>query len=98
MDKWKTYKVVCLQCEGASIIKVFGDAQVMYVDHSPIIACRKRPDMKWGFECICGNDSRLAQEEKKDVGLLVQGAEHVVARILKTIDVKPEKKFRMETA
>lgn len=98
MDKWKTYKISCLQCESSSTIKIFDNREVLYVDHTPIIACRFRPDMAWGFECICGNDSRLAPQEKKDINLLVQGAQHVIERILQTIDVKPEKKFRMENA
>lgn len=92
----KSYIVTCRGCGGKSRLKVVSDRDILYVDHTPIIACRMRPDAKWGFECICGNDSRLAPEEKDDIHLLVQGAGHVIDRILKTINIKPETKFKME--
>lgn len=71
---------------------------VFYVDHTPIIACRLRGDMNWGFECACGNDSRLAVEEKDDAGLLIQGGEHALERLIDSLKVKDEKKFRMQPA
>lgn len=90
--------ITCKQCGGKSRIKIIGGKDVMYEDHIPIIACRLRPDMKWGFECTCGNDSRLAPQESKDIDMLVSGASQgVIDRILKTIKVKPETKFKMET-
>jgi hypothetical protein len=71
----------------------------MYIDHTPIIACRLRPDLKWGFECVCGNDTRLAPEEKGQADMLISGAHpSVVKRIVKLATPTPEKNFRMETA
>ncbi len=94
----KNVAITCKNCKGISRIKIIGKDKVMYVDHTPIIACRLRPDMKWGFECQCGNDTRLAPEEKKDVAVLVSGSsQSVIDRILKTITIKPETKFKMET-
>lgn len=69
----------------------------MYVDHLPIIACRLRPDQKWGFECICGNDTRLAPQELPQADMLIQGAtEGVIDKVKRAVTDKPEKKFRME--
>lgn len=98
MQDVKDVVVRCLKCKKISRLKILNGNQIMYIDHMPIIACRFRPDGQWGFECVCGNDSRLAREEKKDIKMLVQGGEHVIKKILKTIDVQPEKKFKMENA
>jgi hypothetical protein len=93
----KNYVITCRKCGGKSKIRIMNGRDVLYIDHTPIIACRFRPDLKWGFECLCGNDSRLAAEEAKDVGVLVSNSsEGVIDRILKTVKVKPELKFRME--
>lgn len=70
----------------------------MYKDHVPIISARLRPDGKWGFECQCGNDSRVAPEEKDDLPFLVQGGAHAIAKIAESLRPKNENKFRMETA
>lgn len=93
------YAVTCLQCKQTALISVLGDTQVMYIDHLPIIACRLRPDMKWGFECRCGNDTRLAPQEKPQADMLVAGATPgVVERIVASATEKPELKFKMEKA
>jgi len=93
------YVITCLKCKDSARIRIVNNDQVLYVDHTPIISCRFRPDLKWGFECMCGNDSRLAAEEAKDVKLLVAASgPGVIDRILKTIKVKPERKFKMEQA
>lgn len=71
----------------------------MYIDHTPIIACRFRPDMKWGFECLCGNDTRLAPQERQDADMLVAGAgKDLIARIVKAATATPERNFKMEAA
>jgi hypothetical protein len=57
-----------------------------------------RGDMNWGFECVCGNDSRFCQQEKEDIKILVQPAsETVIDNIIKSLKIKDELKFRMES-
>lgn len=91
--------VTCLDCNEQSRIKIIDEQQIFYLDHLPIIAARLRPDMKWGFECICGNDTRLAPEEKKDIEMLVAGSdEGVIPRIIEALTSKPELKFRLDNA
>lgn len=91
--------VTCLNCKGEAHIKIINNKDVMYVDHTPIIACRLRPDMKWGFECICGQDSRLAPQEEKDVDMLMAGSDKgIIQRVLATLTDKPETKFNMRSA
>lgn len=91
--------ITCLNCKGQSRIKIINDTQVMYIDHTPIIACRLRGDMKWGFECTCGNDSRLAREERDQAPMLLQaGSKQAFDKLIASLKVKDEKKFVMETA
>jgi hypothetical protein len=91
--------VTCLNCKGQSRIKIINDTQVMYIDHTPIIACRLRGDMQWGFECTCGNDSRLARDEEKDAPVLLQhGSAEALTNLIDSLKVKDEKKFRMVSA
>ncbi len=94
----KNYKVVCMKCKGVSRLAILDGKDVMYKDHTPIISARYRPDMKWGFECQCGNDSRVAPEEKDDLHFLVQGGEHAIEKIAKGLIPKNENKFAMELA
>lgn len=101
--KIEAFNVTCLKCKGQSRIRIINSTEVMYVDHTPIISCRLRGDMKWGFECMCGNDSRLAREEKNDLPLLVQhpdpeAKKNIMDQLIKTLEVKDEHKFVMSAA
>ena len=93
--KVENFKITCLNCKGESRIRILNDKDVLYIDQIPIIACRFRGDLKWGFECQCGNDSRLAKEELKDIDTLVQGGEHSIERLARSLKVKDERKFKM---
>lgn len=91
--------VTCLKCKGASHIKIINDNQVMYIDHTPIIACRFRGDMQWGFECRCGNDSRLAREEADNAPMLMQaGSAQALQNLVDSLKIKDDRKFRMSPA
>lgn len=94
----KKYKVTCLKCKKSSRINIINDTQVMYEDILPIIAARFRNDFKWGFECSCGNDSRLSIKEKDQVNQLVSGTKQQIADIVSGLKIKDELKFRMELA
>lgn len=95
----RNFVVTCLNCKGHSRIRILNGKEVMYLDHTPIIACRLRPDLKWGFECQCGNDTRLAPEEVPEAKMLVAGAsQSIVDRIIKLATPTPETKFKMESA
>lgn len=68
----------------------------MYIDHVPIIAARLRGDLNWGFECQCGNDSRLAPQEKEQAMLLVSGvSKERVKAIADRLEQTPYERFSM---
>lgn len=85
-------------CKGSAKIQIINDKDVIYVDHIPILACRLRSDLQWGFECQCGNDSRLAREELPQLRqLVVNGGKQALDNIAKSLKVKDKLKFSMET-
>jgi hypothetical protein len=102
----KSYKVVCESCQRSDVLKISEytfDGQhirkVDYTNHEPIISARFRPDMNWGFECLCGQDSRVAPQEKDALHRLVKnGSEQAIKAIAKSLTPRNELKFRMEPA
>lgn len=56
---------------------------------------RWRPDLKWGFECMCGNENRLAPQEAGDFDKLVKGDELSVKKIAANLLIPDEKQFEM---
>lgn len=93
------YKVICKSCKGSDILTFADDKGtklVFFTNHEPIIAARYRPDMNWGFECMCGNDSRVAPQEKNALKVLVRGGEHAIEKIAKSLKPKNENKFILE--
>lgn len=95
--KPKSYKVTCEKCRGSDVIKISPNNLVEYTEHTPIISARFRPDMNWGFECLCGQDSRIAPEEKDKLEILVKNASvDMIKEIAKSLTPKNNLKFRME--
>lgn len=93
----KTFRVTCQNCRQSDVLKITPDRHVFYTEHTPIIAARFRPDMNWGFECLCGQDSRIAPEEKDQLDKLVKNATvDMIKEIAKSLTPKNELKFRME--
>lgn len=93
MDK---YTVTCQKCGGHDELSITHDRTVFYKEHAPIISARYRPDLNWGFECTCGQDSRVAPEEKDQLNKLVRGGEYSIAQIAKSLTPHNELKFSME--
>lgn len=92
------YKVTCLKCKKSDVITIAGEQVIDYEGkfQTPFLAFRYRPDSNWGFECKCGNDSRLLKEEMPDFDRLVQGDAKGIANIIKNLKESPNK-FKMET-
>lgn len=92
------YKVTCLKCKKSDVLTIAEDAhRVMDYEgkfKTPFRAFRWRPDLKWGIECICGQDSRLAPQEAKDIDKLVDGDPMSIQRILDGLK-EPQNKFSM---
>lgn len=61
----KKYNVYCQSCEKMiGLIGIQPNGIVRYFDSLGIVSSRQRFDKTWGFQCSCGNDSRLANAER----------------------------------
>lgn len=61
----KEYKVTCLKCKNFNIVPIADDRNVMWKTADRIISARYRLDGQWGFQCICGQNSLLTEQEDK---------------------------------
>lgn len=61
--KVQKYKVTCLKCKGFNIVPIGDDRKVMWDNTDRIISARFRLDNNWGFQCICGNNNLLTEQE-----------------------------------
>lgn len=93
------YKVTCKKCGGYDEIQIDESSKrIFFTKHLPIIAGRFRPDLKWGWECTCGNDSRLAPQEKDKAEILVAGVDKLtIKEMVKNLEKKPQSRFKMES-
>lgn len=95
----KRYKVTCLKCKESDVLTI--DERQHYVSDyegklkTPFRAFRWRPDMRWGIECSCGQDDRLAPQEANDVDKLVDGDPISIERIVQGLK-DPSPRFKME--
>lgn len=95
----KRYKVTCLQCEKSDVI-VVDESRHQVIDYEGKMntnfrTFRWRGDLQWGFECICGNDNRLAPNESKDFDKLVKGDPESLKKIAASLLIDDKKQFEM---
>lgn len=69
------YRIICQNCKSERVIKIVttvaGD-QIDWLEspdnaNHPIMSARKRLDGQWGFQCSCGNDDLMTQQEKRSI-------------------------------
>jgi ribosomal protein S17E len=106
-----THEVRCMskKCKGALAGYVYHTMNRDYADiHDPdakktgILRVRKRFDGEWGFKCICGNDSIMADEEKGNIPVHtrlkpVKNLEPTPAQLSKIADNISNRKTPYET-
>lgn len=98
------FKITCVEC-GANrmvgIIKHQGRYIIDWFDNHPdpdlvkILSGRRRMDDNWGWQCICGNDDILTNQEKEHITNKQNPDPMEIAALAKSLI--PEKpKFNME--
>lgn len=89
-------KITCKQCKRSSRVRFKNDQYIEYIDTTPIISARKRKDLKWGFECLCGNDSRMCKLELARADELLKGSsKEVMQRVIDNMKVTDDDSFVM---
>lgn len=97
----KKFEITCLSCGESDVItiqSIGGQHNVIKYNRdmdTNLYSCRFRGDLKWGFECKCGNDNRLCNAEANDFSKLVKGDEMSLKRIAESLLIPDEKQFEM---
>jgi len=98
------YKVTCLECKAArdvAIVKSQNGYLIDWLDNNPnplftkIISGRHRMDGNWGWQCICGNDDLMTEQEKSHIEDWADPKPHDIERITANLKVE-EPKFKMK--
>lgn len=105
----KTYNVKCLKCKKSNevIIKEDGNDFIIDLDtyhkknpdNINIISGRYRKDLKFGWECICGNTSIIARQEFRDIDSLVPGGKDktkIIINLTNSLKHTDKQKFTMK--
>lgn len=80
------YNVICQKCQGSSQIEINHEA-IRWLDVKFIISGRKRLDGNWGWQCLCGNNSIMTKQEKRNIANPAQPTAQELDSILKNIEV-----------
>lgn len=89
------YRVTCKNCKETDE-KVIDDKNNIIWGHiKNIISGRYRLDMKWGWQCICGNNDLVSKQEIREIENLQAPDPSQIAKVLKSIEYQ-QPKFIME--
>lgn len=91
----KRYQIKCLDCGGTSIIEIWGQDIVHWINTDQVISARKRLDNQWGFQCFCGNNDIMTTQEKRTIDNPANPLPQEVQQIIENIKADAPK-FRME--
>ena len=98
----KKYRVECLNCKEGDTLTIDDSEHIVLfwekIMLTPIKSARWRKDMKWGFECKCGNYDLLCEEEKPDFDKYVAGSPDRLAEITRMLNQKGVQRFKLEVA
>lgn len=99
----KRVEVNCLSCQASRIVKLIKTAigtRIDWLDDAPsekIVSFRERLDGKFGFQCICGNNDLMTDQEIKTIENPASPTPKEVASIVKDLKEQPMK-FKVKEA
>lgn len=99
----KYYRVVCEDCGESRRIGVIStqtDDRIDWLDDKPdesIVSGRKRLDGQFGFECLCGNNTLLSQQEARGITNKVNPDPQQIKDIIDNL-IPERTNFKMEAA
>lgn len=90
-------KVTCSKCKGFSIIDI-QNGQLAWSEVGKVISARYRSDSQFGFQCVCGNNSIMTEQEIKLIKDPVQPTPRELSEIKNNLIIKPDNRFVMTEA
>lgn len=91
------YKVTCKNCKQSDLIDIEKDTLILWEKNKNtyLISGRKRLDMQFGWQCLCGNNDLLSDQENRVITDKTSPDPQEINQILKNLE--PQKaKFVMD--
>lgn len=92
-------KVVCSKCDGSSVVNIIDSVQGKIIEWKKIgtvISGRERFDANLGWQCYCGNNSLMTDQEKKQIEDWKQPTPKEIGDIISNLIPEIDTRFRME--
>lgn len=90
-----TYKIICKECKSNQVIDIDESRQINWGKADRIISGRYRLDNNWGWQCICGNEDIMTDQERRMIKNHQQPDPQDIKMVLNNL--KPQRsKFVME--
>lgn len=90
------YTVTCSQCGGTSRVEIDSQDRVYWFDTDKVISARKRLDGQWGWQCSCGNNDIMTDQESRVIQNQANPKPEEIDQIVKNLEIQ-QPRFRMET-
>ena len=105
MSNFKTMTITCTNCNARRNIKIVQTASGEMIDwletpelaNHPIVSARKRLDGQWGFQCQCGNNDILTDQERRTITNPAEPDMKQIDEVIKNLVMQPPK-FEMREA
>lgn len=91
----ETYKVTCRKCHGNDKVAIEDNRDIYWGTPKSIISGRKRLDNNWGWQCMCGNEDLMTDQEKKQIRNHRSPDPEDIKTVLKNLKVQTSR-FAME--
>lgn len=92
----KTYSVTCKKCKGHSIVVISNDNRIYWKKIGSVISGRFRLDGQWGWQCSCGINELMSQQESKEIADPVNPDPMDIEKIIKNLKVDTNLSFEMK--
>lgn len=89
------YKVTCKNCKHSDIIHIEQDTNILWDKNTYIISGRKRLDMQWGWQCLCGANDLLSKQETREITDKTNPDPQEINQIIKNLEPE-ESRFVMD--
>lgn len=89
------YKVVCKNCKQSDLIDILEDTKILWDHNTYIVSGRKRLDSQWGWQCLCGNNDILTDQEDRVITDKVNPDPKEIHKVISNLIVQ-KSKFAME--
>lgn len=96
----KKYQIICENCKATRSVGIL-ESTIDWLDNLPdpqmvkIISGRHRIDSQWGWQCVCGNNDLLTDQEIKNISNPSNPKPQELSTIAKNL-IPQTPRFKME--